>query len=429
MKKEGKLKFIFAILVVVLICLISLGGIYFKDKNVRKNILPEYKLGMELDTDIIVKLDVDKKEETESDEENAENTEEVQQVENIDMDSYKKSKKIIEERLKISGVTQYTVRLDEKSGTMVFEIPEDLETSVLQNLFVKGKVEIIVSDTKEVIGDHNSFSNVTTQIQWINDAYYVRYDMEFTNEAKNKFKEVQNSIVNREDAEAANGEIAITIDGVEFYKASKTDFLNYAINGAIQLQSNQSSTKSLDLNETLKQFESVKNFMTLEPLPAEYTITYSSDVHSNINKYGIISVFAIIAVIMLVYLIIKNKLNGIYGWLNILGFISSLLLIVRFTKIQISIATMVSIAVMAVIQFVYTLKVLKSNLNSKMFTERTFEFTKILIPTFIVAVVIAFANILEISGFGMIIFWGMILFEIYNHIITRAIVTNLKNTK
>ena len=36
-------------------------------------------------------------------------------------------------------------------------------------------------------------------------------------------------------------------------------------------------------------------------------------------------------------------------------------------------------------------------------------------------------NIVEISNFGMVIFWGLILFELFNNIITRAIFTNAKN--
>ena len=62
MKKEGSLKKVLAILVIILVCLVSIGGIYSKDKNIMKNILPEYVLGMDLDTDTLIKLDVAKDE-------------------------------------------------------------------------------------------------------------------------------------------------------------------------------------------------------------------------------------------------------------------------------------------------------------------------------------------------------------------------------
>ena len=40
-KKEESLKKVLAILVIILVCLVSIGGIYVKDKNVMKNILPK----------------------------------------------------------------------------------------------------------------------------------------------------------------------------------------------------------------------------------------------------------------------------------------------------------------------------------------------------------------------------------------------------
>lgn len=46
--KNNTLKIILAVLVIILISLISFMGIFVKDKNRMKNILPEYELGIEL---------------------------------------------------------------------------------------------------------------------------------------------------------------------------------------------------------------------------------------------------------------------------------------------------------------------------------------------------------------------------------------------
>ena len=77
MKKEGSLKSILAILVIILLCLVSFGGIYAKDKNIMKNILPEYVLGMDLDTNTVIKLDVVKDEDDSS--ENIEESDETEE--------------------------------------------------------------------------------------------------------------------------------------------------------------------------------------------------------------------------------------------------------------------------------------------------------------------------------------------------------------
>ena len=179
MKKEGSLKSILAILVIILICVVSLGGIYVKDKNFMKNILPDYVLGQDLNGSIIMKLDVNKPEESsETTEETEDETELAEENnENVNLDenadeasseentetsensddstkkeegqaediyttkNYKKSKSIIEKRLKLAGVGQYDVRIDEQSGSLVIEVPKNTDSNVLQSLYQTGKTE------------------------------------------------------------------------------------------------------------------------------------------------------------------------------------------------------------------------------------------------------------------------------------------------
>lgn len=457
MKKEGSLKLILAILVIILLCIVSLGGIYAKDKNVMKNVLPNYILGMDLDTNTIIKLDVVKNEgnssentqeesnETEknSESENSENAEnnteknnsENGQAQNIyTVENFKQSKKIIEKRLKNAGINQYTLRLDEQLGTIIMEVPDDTNNDTLQNIFVVGKTEIKISENNEVIGDHNSISKITTAID---DSYvnygigsFVKLDIEFSKDAVKKFEEIKNNYIIPTDEEGKQTEnnIVIAIDGSAICSMTETEFLETAVKGSLPLKLGDYTNDKTTLNNTLKEADSIKNIIQSGNLPITYSVNYTNDIHSNISEIGIISVFAVILIIMLVYLVLKYKLKGILAELDILGFGALLLLVLRYTNVEISIASIVSIATMLILQFIYSVKLLDNEkISSKIFTEETIKFTKMLIPAFIMSVVIAFANILEISGFGMIIFWGIILFEIFNNIITRAILTNVKN--
>lgn len=457
MKKEGFLKLILAILVIILLCIVSLGGIYAKDKNVMKNVLPNYILGMDLDTNTIIKLDVVKNEgnssentqeesnETEknSESENSENAEnnteknnsENGQAQNIyTVENFKQSKKIIEKRLKNAGINQYTLRLDEQSGTIIMEVPDDTDNDTLQNIFVVGKTEIKISENNEVIGDYNSISKITTAID---DSYvnygigsFVKLDIEFSKDAVKKFEEIKNNYIIPTDEEGKQTEnnIVIAIDGSAICSMTETEFLETAVKGSLPLKLGDYTNDKTTLNNTLKEADSIKNIIQSGNLPITYSVNYTNDIHSNISEIGIISVFAVILIIMLVYLVLKYKLKGILAELDILGFGALLLLVLRYTNVEISIASIVSIATMLILQFIYSVKLLDNEkISSKIFTEETIKFTKMLIPAFIMSVVIAFANILEISGFGMIIFWGIILFEIFNNIITRAILTNVKN--
>ena len=457
MKKEGSLKLILAILVIILLCIVSLGGIYAKDKNVMKNVLPNYILGMDLDTNTIIKLDVVKNEgnssentqeesnETEknSESENSENAEnntennnsENGQAQNIyTVENFEQSKKIIEKRLKNACINQYTLRLDEQSGTIIMEVPDDTNNDTLQNIFVVGKTEIKISENNEVIGDYNSISKITTAID---DSYvnygigsFVKLDIEFSKDAVKKFEEIKNNYIIPTDEEGKQTEnnIVIAIDGSAICSMTETEFLETAVKGSLPLKLGDYTNDKTTLNNTLKEADSIKNIIQSGNLPITYSVNYTNDIHSNISEIGIISVFAVILIIMLVYLVLKYKLKGILAELDILGFGALLLLVLRYTNVEISIASIVSIATMLILQFIYSVKLLDNEkISSKIFTEETIKFTKMLIPAFIMSVVIAFANILEISGFGMIIFWGIILFEIFNNIITRAILTNVKN--
>lgn len=468
MKKEGSLKKVLAILVIILVCLVSIGGIYSKDKNIMKNILPEYVLGMDLDTDTLIKLDVAKDEDnSELETEESEASEnEGQAKENIyTVDNYKKAKKIIENRLKTSGVEQYAVRLDESTGSIVIEIPKSTDITKLQNIFAVGKTEIKLvknvanensntesennnteeqaNDTtkteEEVIGDYNSIKKITASID---DSYAsygigsaVKIDFEFSKDAVNKFKELKNN-----DQNQAENNIQIIIDGSPICSMVESEFLESAVNGSLPLKFGDYTTDTDTLNKALDSANSIKNIIENGNLPVTYSIEYSNEIHSNINQYGIISVFAVILAVMFVYLVVKYKKTGVLAELSILGLGAFLLLIIRFTKVQISIATIVAIASMLIVQFIYLIKLLNnSKISSKVFNEGTIEFTKMLVPAFIVSVIgavlpalndskiIPFGNIVEISDFGMVVFWGIILFELFNNIITRAILTNAKN--
>ncbi|MBR1654252.1 MAG: hypothetical protein IJ690_04810 [Clostridia bacterium] len=479
MKKEGSLKTILAILVIILLCLVSFGGVFVKNKNVMKNVLPEYVLGMDLDTNTVLKLDVQKDESSENQE---------GQADKYNADNYKKAKEIIEKRLKLSGVEQYTIRLDEKTGSIVLEFPDKVDNSIIGYAVQNGDVTVNITsnikdetteteetadetadeteDTTEdttdenandstesqdnssgvtgIIADNKSIKSVTIaskNMEYVKQGgAYVEMQINFTGEAIKKFKEIQNNYVVPKDADGNETDNTVTIfmDGTQIYAKTETLFLQSAVNGSVVVDSNYAADAK-DLTSIENTFNSAKALLETEKLPIKYTPTYENKIHSNISNAGIIGVFAVISVVMLIYLILKYKLNGLYAELSILGFGALLLLMLRWTSVQISVASLTSIAGMLVLQFIYLIKILNNKkTSSKAFTEKTIEFSKILVPAFIFGIFAAVlpalknvgiipGNIFEIASFGMVIFWGLIVFEVFNNIITRAILTNAKN--
>lgn len=445
MKKEGSLKLILSLLIIVLVVAISLGGIFVKDKNVMKNLIPDYKLGMELDTNTIIKLDVSKVVEDSSEntkEENAEsetetagteheheesgNEENGQAQENTEniytADNYKKAKKIIENRFKSFGIEQYTIRLDKNTGSIVIEVPSNSDVSYLQNAFVVGNTELKVKETNEVIGDYNSLKKINLN----NDSGALRADITLSKEAQEKFKQTNNNyqVPQDENGDFKDNNISLTIDGSEVFTWKAKDFYKQAANGTLLINYFDMQYK----NEIQEEIDNLNAFIEHGKLPVQYTIEYSNDIHSNISKFGVISVMAVILAVMFVFVVVKYKLIGAISFSSILGYFASLLLLIRYVKIEISVASIVAIAAITILQFIYLVKLLSNKkINSKVFNNETIEFTKMIIPIFIMSTIIAFAKITEIKGFGMIIFWGIILFEIFNNIITRNILTNVKN--
>ena len=83
-----------------------------------------------------------------------------------------------------------------------------------------------------------------------------------------------------------------------------------------------------------------------------------------------------------------------------LVFVSLLLLLIRYVKIEISIAAIVAIAVVTILEFIYMLKLLANKkISSKIFNDETIEFSKMIIPAFIMSIAIAFGKIIVFFSF------------------------------
>lgn len=67
-------------------------------------------------------------------------------------ENYKEVKSIIEKRLKKSNIQDYNISVNNITGDITLEIPEDENTdTVISNLNTIGKFEIIDTDTNEVL--------------------------------------------------------------------------------------------------------------------------------------------------------------------------------------------------------------------------------------------------------------------------------------
>ena len=114
-----KVKITTIILAIVLISLISFGGIYIKKQNRMEDIVKEYSLGRELKGERLIELKVAQEND---------NGETVVKPEDLTVENYQTVKNTIEKRLKKLGAKDYTISLNKEDGTIRVELPEDETT-------------------------------------------------------------------------------------------------------------------------------------------------------------------------------------------------------------------------------------------------------------------------------------------------------------
>ena len=122
---------------------------------------------------------------------------------------------------------------------------------------------------------------------------------------------------------------------------------------------------------------------------------------------------------MLVYAIYKVKKKGILPVLSLIGLVATILLVLRYTNVKITLFTILGLAVIVLSNYILILKTLS---NDKTFKQNFIEMLNILVPCLIVAVVFCCSPYLQLATMGMTIFWGIIVMFIYNAIITRILI-------
>ena len=226
MKKESKktnsknaikrVKILTICLLVVLISMIGFFGIYAQNRNQMSNKVKDYSYSMALKgtRTIILQVSAGTTEVVKDSEGNViENatedeikekgyiTEEVpnNKEEDKTVENYKKSKKIIEKRLDYLGVQEYNVSLNEETGEITVEIPEDSRTDVIvSKLNVIGKFEIIDAETKEVLLDNSNIKSSDVLYNRTETGTRVFLEIAFNKEGKKKLRDISKTYVKTE---------------------------------------------------------------------------------------------------------------------------------------------------------------------------------------------------------------------------------------
>lgn len=481
MKKMNVNKFLklsLIILIIVFLSIISFVGIYVQDKNVMSNIVKDYKLGMDLKGSRRIELEVSDKKETikydaegkvidSSDtktevartEEKPANAEDVLTSEN-----YSLTKKILEGRLKKLGVQDYLIRLDENTGKIVVEIPEDDNTdTIVAQMQYQGKFEVVDADTNEVLMTNDDLKSVKAGYgtnSYGNTTIFLNF--QFNKEGTNKFKDItnkyvettvttesseenQNTTTEETNTESANTENTNTESESQASEPKTTTvkkqvklevddstlittyFDSEITNGLLQLSvGSKSNATASELQESLISANSIAALLDNGQIPVVYEITQNRYVASEVQNDNIglfIALSIIAATAGMIYLIIKFKEKGILTSIGLVGYIAILLLVLRYTNVIITIDGLVAIVLSTVLAYMAIIKILKYNEKiedkKEAFNRAMKKLILIYVPIAVIAIVFTFNAWLPIFSFGMVMFWGLVINVLYNLIFTR----------
>lgn len=459
---QTKIKIATISLAIGLIAMISFVGIYTQEQNQMKNQVKNYNYGMEIkgarNITLAVKQganttikDQDGKEITEelTDEQIAEkgytkeetpyNAEEVLKTEN-----YQKSKKIIEKRLKDLGVEEFIVNVNETTGKIEIQIPENSNTdSIVNSINQIGKFEVIDSETKESLMNNEDIKTCNVLYGSTNSGTRVYLNFEFNQQGKKKLENITNTYTNTTNeitgnttentAEGENNttsgntstvkKVSLQIDGEEL---TTLTFDQAIKDGKLQLSLGSASTEASAVSNYAKQAQQIAVPVGSGNLPIKYSIEKNEFIQSDITQNVLILTAIVMAVILLigiVFWIIRDKKAGVLAGISMIGFAAIYVLLIRYTNVLLSLEGIFGIAIVFILHYLFMNQYLKNKKKQegKEMAKTYQEFFVRMIPIIIMAIVFCFVKWIPISSFGMILFWGILLLAIYPIIITNSL--------
>ena len=466
----------------ILISVISFGGIYYVNKGEMKNRLPDYVLGSSIKgyrhITLVASESTNEDENntnstsntTENTTENASENETSNTTENATENNttenavnttnttsenvntasnYKKSANIIKRRLKVLNIDNYNVTCDESTGRIVVDLPEDDKTDIiLSDLTEVGKFTIEDSETGEVLLDNGDVKSVKfgQQNTGTSSSSSLIMGIEFNSKGTKKFrnitKEYQNELAENsteesnttnstnttenstDSSEKKDKKVKIKIDDAEILT---TDFSEVIDNGVLTLTVGNANDET-QRNSALNIGAIIQN----EPLPVKYQVEGNTYTESSIDENTlkvIIYCLVVIALVIALVLIVKYRTMGILQAILSVGYIGLLLIVIRYANVVESLDGILSIFVCYVINSIFAFMISKV-LSNKDLTKKVSKksvnnvikkYGLIIIPELIIATVCLFTSWSAIFSFGMILFWGIVISFVYNVAVTKFI--------
>lgn len=447
------------ILIIGAIIAISFFGIYVKDKEGKKrNIIPDYKMGMEfiesrkiigtvsenISSQRIYDKDgneiTEKQEGVEYTEENGYRIEEtkVNPEEIRTLENYKNSKQILQDKLNKLKIPEYIVSLNENNGEITIRIPEDSEADNTESLIKKpGSLIFIDLSTFEVVfsSEYVKSSEVVARQGNMESAVFLQ--IKLTEEGVNKLKELSQIYketteeVTKEDGTKENQvtkkEVFILLNGMSL---GTTILENIVYDNTIMIPfavSNNNSELQAAVNDAT--IESIILESGVTPLTYTYTNEVVPTDMTLENALYCLGAILVVFVVLYMFIIIRFKAKGFISMYFQIGFFAVLLLIVRFTNVKLTMEGIAGLIIAVILNYVFNYIMLKNIKEPNMYSKTNMSFLFYTLPIFIIAIIFTFSAKASLASFGMTMFWGVIMTYIYNFIFSKYVFENLTGGK
>lgn len=442
MNTNKKLKLLLIVLVCILVILIGFFGIYKREGNAYKNLVPDFLLSSDLKGSTTLELEVDKSTNKEyydkdgnkvdsstvTDENKDEYTEKevpVNDEEQLNQENYEKVVKIIEKRLKFLSTDQYRIDLDKTSGKIIITFEDEYADDIKSIVPLEGSLELIDETTEDVVLNYADFKSAEATYASLDEGYTIYLNLKLNDNGIEKIKNIDkyknNKETTEEGKESTESKLKVMFDTDQVASVSYDNILLTGSTLRITTGSNVTNTSTLqsqmNMNTVVAKLASIGKMPIVYKVSAEEFIASSQNIYYVV--YGIYA-FIAICVICAIIFILKYKINAIFMLLSFITNIAATILIIKLTKVSISINILPAITAFFILNIVLIKNILQNikeeNNISKAFKNGFLKTLDLFAITLIIFIVFAFTNMAVLNSLGLLLFWGWLNTIISNFI-------------
>lgn len=373
----------------------------------------------------------------------------VNEKEVLTEENYKISQDIILERLKKTGVEDFDIKTDAEDGSIVLRFSDINESEskklekVKRVIETRGEFTIIDFKTGKVYINNENIKKITP---YEHETAGIVLEFQFNEEGKKTLTDITGKYIKRDrdltekelaelekeaeenDTELDITETAILYMAVDGEPISLGAFEDVIPGGTltIPLSKETSKMKEDELAEAMDEAEELAAIIRVGIEPVRYEIFKETRLVSPMDKTNIIILVSIVAAIIIVLLVVSIVLyrgNGILGWYMSFVFLLIIFAFFKYTNISITIPSILAMVTIYLIEYIFTLYVLKDvkQSNEPNISKNMFLITKNTILILIAGLLLAFSKETNLNSFGQMICLGEILLIIFNAVFAKNI--------